>query len=90
MIMAAAILTLIVLLALGPTGGWSSGFLCMFQAGMLLAIPLGLRALLGDAGGWIGVCLLGVLALAAVAATIVQLVDWWRTKDASPAVIDDV
>lgn len=88
--MAAGILTLIILLALGPTGRWSSGFVCMAQAGMLLAIPIGLSALLGDVAGWVGVCLLGVLALGAVGATIVRLVDWWRGEDASPADIDAV
>jgi hypothetical protein len=74
----AIILTIIVLLAMGPSGGWSSGFVIMVQAAVLLAVPLGLRALFGDVAGWIGTCLLGVLALAAVAQTMARLVEWWR------------
>lgn len=75
------ILTMIVLLAMGTEGGWSSGFVCMVQAGLLLAIPLGLRALLGDVGGWIGTGLLGLLALAAVVQTLARVAAWWRGDD---------
>jgi hypothetical protein len=78
MIEAAFALTFVVLLALGPAGGWSSGFVCMVQAAMLPAIPLGLRALFGDVGGWIGVALLAVLAVGAVAQALARLVEWWR------------
>lgn len=90
MIMAAGVLMLVILLAIGPTGRWSSGFVCMVQASMFLAIPIGLRALLGDVAGWVGVCLLGVFAFAAVGATVVRLIDWWRGEDTLPADTDDV
>lgn len=81
MIETAVILTMIVLLAMGSEGGWSSGFVCTVQAGILLAIPLGLRALFGDVGGWIGTGLLGLLALAAVVQGVARMVAWWRGDD---------